>query len=374
MKTWNPALGLVLSGGGARGAYQVGVCRAIAEIVPESGPFPIYSGTSAGAVNAVVLASHANHFAHGVERLEHFWGRLTCAQVYRTDSLTLMLSALRWLLSVGSGGLLPVAPPALLDNRPLRHLLETSIQWSALQERIAARDLQGVAVTASAYQRASAVSFFQATDAVQPWQRSRRIGQPVTLSPDHVLASAALPLLFPAEAVGHEYYGDGGMRLKAPLSPAIHLGAERILVIGTRDDRPDPAPLEPMAYPGPASIGGYLLDTVFMDSLEADLARARRTNQLLAAMTSRQREASGLRQLQTLVIKPSRDLRELTAAHAKRMPLAVRLLLRALGGWGRDWRMASYLLFEAPYLHDLMALGYEDGCRARARLEAFLQG
>ncbi len=364
---------MVLSGGGARGAYQVGVCRAIAEIVPGAAPFPIYSGTSAGAVNAVVLASHADHFARGVERLEHFWGQLSCAQVYRTDSLTLMLSALRWLLSVGSGGLLPIAPRALLDNGPLRRLLEESIQWSALPERIVSGDLRGVAVSASAYQRASAVSFYQAADAVLPWQRSRRMGQPVSLSADHVLASAALPLLFPAQAIGNEYYGDGGMRLKAPLSPAIHLGAERILVIATRDDQPDPAPEALMDYPRPATVGGYLLDTVFMDSLAADLARAQRTNQLLAAMSQEQQKKSGLRQLETLVIKPSRDLRELTAAHASCMPLPVRLLLRALGGWGRDWRMASYLLFEAPYLDALMTLGYQDGCRARARLEAFFR-
>ena len=186
------------------------------------------------------------------------------------------------------------------------------------------------------------------------------------------MASAALPLVFPAERIGNEYYGDGGMRMGAPLSPAIQLGADRLLVIGTRDEQPDPAPDAVPAYPGAAAVGGYLLDTVFMDTLQADLARLERINQTLALMTPEQRAASPLRPLSTLVIRPTRDLRELTAEHAVSLPATVKLLLRTLGGWGRDWRMASYLLFEAEYARALIALGYQDGLAKAEELRRFL--
>jgi NTE family protein len=185
------------------------------------------------------------------------------------------------------------------------------------------------------------------------------------------MASAALPLVFPAERIGDEYYGDGGMRMGAPLSPAIHLGADRLLVIGTRDERPDPAPVKTPAYPGAAVVGGYLLDTVFMDTLQADLARVARINETLALMTPEQRANTTLRPLETLVIRPSRDLREITAAHAPSLPGTVKLLLRTLGGWGRDWRMASYLMFEADYCRALIELGYRDGLAHAPELRRF---
>lgn len=367
-----PRTGLVLPGGGARGAYQVGVLSAVSEVLgPSASPFDIVCGTSAGAVNAVVLASHAEDFSDGVGRLRRFWSGLRCASIYRTDVPTVLGSALRWLLALGSGGLLPVAPRSLLDNTPLRHLLERELRLSKLPEAIAHGALRGVAVSASAYTRSSAISFYQGHASLEPWNRTRRGGEPATLAVEHVMASAALPLLFPAERIGDEYYGDGGMRMGAPLSPAIQLGADRLLVIGTRDERPDPAPTGTPAYPGAAAVGGYLLDTVFMDTLQADLARAERINGTLALMNPAQRERSSLRPLQTLVIRPSRDLRDLTAEHARCLPGTVKLLLRTLGGWGRDWRMASYLMFEAEYCQALIELGYEDGLAASAEIRAF---
>lgn len=365
-------VGLVLPGGGARGAYQVGVLRAVVEALGDTPPrFPVICGTSAGAVNAAVLASHAADPAHAVERLEHFWTTLNCARIYRTDALTVLLSALRWLLALGSGGLLPISPRSLLDNSPLRELLTGALRLDGIEQAVARGDLRGVAITASAYTRASAISFYQGAPTLEAWNRTRRRGEATVLGVDHVMASVALPMIFPAQRIGNEFYGDGGMRMGAPLSPAIHLGADRILVIATRDERPDPAPAAPAAYPGAGEVGGYLLDTVFMDTLNADLARLERINRTLALMDESQRRESGLRTIDTLVLRPSQDLRSVTAAHAAGMPASVKLLLRTLGGWGRDWRMASYLLFEAAYCQALIELGLEDGRRAADDIRRF---
>ena len=189
-----------------------------------------------------------------------------------------------------------------------------------------------------------------------------------------LLASAALPLMFPAELINNEYFGDGGMRMVAPLSPAIHLGASRILVIGTRDEKPDPEPESPSAYPAVGEIAGYLLDTIFMDTLNADLARLKRINHTLKLIPEERRADSKLKNIESLVIRPSRDLRHVTMEHVGDIPRAVRILLRTLGGWGRDWRMASYLLFEASYCQQLIALGYEDGMRAKDKIIEFTCG
>jgi len=364
---------VVLPGGGARGAYQVGVLKAVAELRGSGpNPFPIICGTSAGAVNAAVLASHAHEFGTGVQRLEEFWASMYCGRIYRTDALSVFSSGLRWGLSLASGGLLNIAPRALLDNRPLARFLAKTLQLEGIQESIDCGALRGVAVTASAYTAARAVSFFQGQADIASWTRHRRCGQAARLGVPHLLASAALPLLFPAERIGEEYYGDGGMRMIAPLSPAVHLGANRILVIATRDERPDPPPERLGRYPSPGEIAGYLLDTIFMDTLNADLNRLRRINHTLSLVPEAARPAAGLQPIDTLVIRPSQDLRDVTARHAGSIPWAVRLLLRALGGWGREWRMPSYLLFESDYCQELIRMGYEDGLRDH-RLADFLE-
>ncbi len=364
---------VVLPGGGARAAYQVGVLKAIAEFTPSSAsPFPIICGTSAGAINAAVLASHAHEYAQGVARLEQFWSSMQCKRIYRTDGWTVLKSGLRWIATLLSGGLLNMHPRSLLDNQPLREFLEQTLQLHGIETALAKHALRGVAVTASGYTSSTAVSFYQAVDGIQAWQRTRRLGRPSRITVSHLLASAALPLLFPAERIGNEFYGDGGMRMVAPLSPAIHLGASRILIIGTRDEKPDPEPERPSAYPSIGEIGGYLLDTIFMDTLTADIARLRRINRTLALVPESRRGKAGLIHIESLAIRPSRDLRVVTQEHANDIPRAVRMLLRTLGGWGRDWRMASYLLFEASYCKELIALGYADGMRAEEKLRAFV--
>ena len=365
---------IILPGGGARGAYQAGVLKAIGELLAdETNPFPVICGTSAGAINAVVLASHAHEFLSGVERLEHFWRSMRCERIYRTDAWTVLKSGMRFAGTLLSGGLIRTNPRAFLDNMPLRLFLQKKLQLEGIQTALEQDALRGVAITASGYTCASAISYFQAQDGIDGWQRARRKGQATKLEVKHLLASAALPIIFPAERIGNEYFGDGGMRMVAPLSPAIHLGANKILVIGTRDEKPDMPPESPTQYPSAGEIGGYLMDSIFMDTLNADLARLNRINKTLALVPVEKREQTGLINIDSLVIKPSRDLRHITQAHVHEIPRSVQVLLRTLGGWGRDWRMASYLLFESAYCSELIDLGYADGMNAKQEIINFLK-
>jgi len=365
---------IILPGGGARCAYQVGVLKAIRELLADDvNPFPVICGTSAGAINATVLASHAHEFSIAVDRLEHFWRNMRCERVYRTDAWTVFKSGMRFALTLLSGGLLKTDPRAFLDNTPLRHFLQSTLQLEGIQTALNEDALRAVAITASGYTCASAISYFQAQEGIRGWQRPRRIGKPARLQVSHLLASAALPIIFPAERIGNEYFGDGGMRMVAPLSPAIHLGANRILVIGTRDEKPDLPPESPATYPSAGEIGGYLMDTIFMDTLNADLARMQRINKTLELVPEEKRQQTGLQRIDSLVIKPSRDLRHVTQTHVHEIPRSVQVLLRTLGGWGRDWRMASYLLFESAYCSELIELGYADGMNAKQEIIAFLK-
>ena len=364
---------LVLPGGGARGAYQVGVLKAINELLAvDSNPFPVICGTSAGAINAAVLASHAHEFIQGVDRLEQFWRSMHCDRIYRTDAWSVLKSGLKFAGTLLSGGLIRTNPRALLDNTPLRHFLQQTLQLNGIKTALELDALRGVAVTASGYTSASAISYFQANENIEGWERSRRKGQATSLTVSHLLASAALPIIFPAERIGNEYFGDGGMRMVAPLSPAIHLGANQVLVIGTRDEKPDLPNEVPAQYPSAGEVGGYLMDTIFMDRLNADVARLNRINKTLRLVPEEKLSQTGLKNIESLVIRPSMDLRHVTQAHVKEIPRSVQVLLRTLGGWGRDWRMASYLLFESAYCGELIDLGYADGMNAEEEIVRFL--
>ncbi|HET7130928.1 MAG TPA: patatin-like phospholipase family protein, partial [Gammaproteobacteria bacterium] len=347
---------LILPGAGARGAYQVGVLKAIASILPKGArnPFAIISGTSAGAINAAVLACRAANFERAIVDMERVWSNFRASQVYRTDNWTMLKTSLHWFAALVFGGLGVANPRSLLDNAPLRVLLERDVRFPRIAKAIERGHLEALAVTASAYTTARSVTFFQARESLQGWSRVRRVGKPTVLTMDHLIASAAVPFIFPPVKIGGEYYGDGSMRHRAPLSSAIHLGADRMLVIGVRAERPDPEP-PPDAEPPPPSLavlGGYMLDTLFMDGLYTDLERLSRINRLLEQSGPRRVTQGGteLRPLHTLVIVPKDDIRDVAARHAHELPRGLRLLLRGLGAGDRGgMQLVSYLLFESGF-------------------------
>ncbi len=372
---------LVLPGGGARGAFQVGVLKALAELVPKGSPnpFAVISGTSAGAINSVVLASKARRFRVAVAELDRVWGNFRCHHVYRTDRLTMLKSSLHWLAAIVLGGLVVGAPRSLLDNTPLRALLSRNVRFPRIQDAIDNGYLDAVAVTAASYDSARSTSFFQAGNGHAPWARTRRVGIGGALHLDHLMASIAVPMIFPPVALDGEYFGDGAMRQATPLSPAIHLGADRILVIGVRDETADKAPAsdKPRRDPSFAQIAGYMLDTLFMDGLYSDLERMTRINQLIDSVRPEHRTGAlaQMRPIDTMLIVPSEDLREIAHEHRKQLPFAIRALLRGISGRRpSENRLLSFLLFEKAYTQALIDLGYQDAMKVRHELEAFVRG
>jgi NTE family protein len=369
----------VLPGAGARGAYQVGVLKAVAGLLPERAPnpFSVICGTSAGAINAAVLAGRAAHFEAAVTDMAEVWGNFDASQVYRSDNWTMLKTSLHWLGAAVFGGLGVRNPAALLNNEPLRELLERNVRFDGIQRAIEQGHLDAVAVTASAYATARSVTFFQGRPELASWTRIRRIGRATALTVDHLLASAAAPFVFPPVQIAGEFYGDGSMRHRAPLSPAIHLGADRMLIIGVRDERPatEPPPGYTPERPTFAHLGGYMLDTLFMDGLYTDLERLSRTNRILEQLGDRKLTGNlaALRPLHTLVIVPGQDLRSLAAQHARELPHGVRILLRGLGASSNSGlQLVSYLLFEAGFTRALIDMGYRDAMGMEDELRAFL--
>ncbi len=371
--------GLVLPGGGARGAFQVGVLKALAEVMPKTcaSPFAVISGTSAGAVNSVVLASRARHFRSAIVELEHVWAHFRSHQVYKTDNLTMLKSSLHWLSSIVLGGWLVGTPKSLLDNAPLRDLLRRNVHFPRIQSAIDTGALSAVAVTAAGYDSARSTSFYEGEKSLQNWDRTRRLGKSAHLSLDHLMASIAVPLLFPPQQIGNEYFGDGAMRQATPLSPAVHLGADRILVIGIRDETGDAAPTELGPMPSFAQIAGYMLDTLFMDGLYSDLERITRINDLLDAIPDENRTGAlaAVRPIDTMLVVPSEDLRAIATRHRQELPFAIRALLQGISGKQRsESRLLSFLLFERAYTRELIALGYRDAMNVKEQLVEFVTG
>lgn len=372
-----PKVGLVLPGGGARAAYQAGVLKAIAELLPPDAPspFPIVSGTSAGAINATLIATHSLHFRRGAEELAGVWEYIHSDLVFRTDGGTIFKNLVFWLMSLLHAGFARRNVLALLDNTPLRKLLERHIIFARLQEGIDAGVLDALSLTCSGYTSARAVCFYKGKPGLKPWHRTRRIGQPVELRLDHVMASVALPVIFPAVRLGREYYGDGSLRQMAPLSPVVHLGADRILVIGVRNEQANklPAEGEEVSYPSLGQVAGYLLDVIFSDSIYADLERLQRINATVTQMAASCSTPSPLKVIDTLVIVPSEDIREIAQRHVGEFPRSVRMLLRLLGGTQKNGsQLLSYLLFESGFCHELVELGRKDAFAQADKLLAFL--
>lgn len=369
---------LILTGGGARAGYQVGVLKAIREMLPEPrrNPFPILCGTSAGAINAASMAVWAEDFGAGVDNLIGVWENFSAHQVYRADPLSMGISGARWVSTLAIGWLTRRSPRSLLDNAPLRQLLGDGLDFSRIGKAIDSGALHSVSITCSGYSSGQSVSFFQGRADLEGWRRSQRVGAPAAIALDHLMASSAIPFIFPAVHINREWFGDGSMRQVAPVSPAIHLGADRILVIGAGRMADETARPRAEIYPSLAQIAGHALSSIFLDSMSVDLERMRRINNTLSLIPEDVRREKGmsLRPIEVLTIAPSQRLDHLAARHAKSLPWPVRTMLRTFGAMNRNGgALTSYLLFERPYTQALIDLGYADTLARRDEVRKFLE-
>jgi len=368
---------LILTGGGARAAYQAGVLAAISEIIPDPtrNPFDIYCGTSAGAINAATLACQAENFRAAVDNLLNVWRSMRAGHVYRADPLGIGISGARWLSSLALGWLFRNPPRSLLDNEPLRHMLERNLDFAGIDRAIASGALHAVSISASGYESGESVSFFQAKSCVEPWRRTQRIGSRVRIGVDHLLASSAIPFVFPATKIHREYFGDGSMRQLAPISPAIHLGAEKVLVIGAGRMTEKQPRTRSAGYPTLAQIAGHTLSSIFLDGLAMDIERMQRVNVTLSKIPEDLRRQNGinLRPIRTLIIAPSQRLDHLASKYAKALPWSVKALLTGIGAMNkRGGALTSYLLFEQPYTRALIEMGYHDTMEQANEVREFL--
>jgi NTE family protein len=360
-----PHLGLVLTGGGARSAYQVGVLKGVAELLRRGAacPFPIITGTSAGAVSAIALASDAAHFRHSVYAIERVWRDFRVHHVFKADAASMLKSGLHWILAFMTGGWLVHPPHAFFDNTPLWNLLRKQLHFDGIPRSLYKQHLQGIGICATCYADADSVTFYASASAVEPWARVFRKGARVQLTLDHLMASLSIPFLFRPVLLHDQYFGDGAMRQTSPLSPAIHLGANRLFIVGVND--PVSTGASPNRHPAEPTFGqmfGFMLDSLFMDQLNADLERIGRYN-----------ESNVARRIEFLVMTPSKDVNEIARRHARELPRSLRALMRIMGASNAASTMLlSYLLFERGFTRELITLGYEDVRMRADEIRAFL--
>ena len=385
--------GLVLTGGGARAAYQVGVLSAIMELLDPDwhsrfqNPFHIICGTSAGAINAAALACRADRPHLGVRRIRRLWSSLNTDMIYRADAPGLIRTGVRWLglLSLGwmYSGLTRKRPHSLLDNSPMQALLERVLDFQHLRANLESGALSALAITASGYTSGEHLTFYQAHTPIEPWHRYLRLALPTPIGIDHLMASSAIPFVFPARQVQvhgkGEWCGDGSMRQLAPISPAIHLGAHRVLVIGTgfRDETHPENREDSPPYPSLAQVGGHALASIFLDGLSADVERLERIN-FLMEQSGADAAQGHARRIEVLTITPSQSLDVMALEHLGDMPAQARALFRVLGVSSDPDRpgggsLMSYLLFESSYTKRLIELGYADTMQRNDEVIAFFK-
>lgn len=365
--------GLLLSGGGARAAYQVGVLKAISEICPEQedNPFHIISGTSAGSINAVALAAHEGSFKESIDRIHDVWANFEIHHVFRADILSLLNRILKWmaatLLPFNLGGKVPTS---MLDNSPLRKLLDEYIDFDAITRRINSDSLSALSLNTSSYSTGKSVTFFQSNHKVEEWQRAYREGTEQKISLDMLMASSSIPILFPPVKINDEYYGDGSMRQNTPLSALVHLNAKKILIIGVRKRENDSVIKTSHEYPSMSQISGFVMDTLFLNSLNSDLERLVRINELIDKLAKRHKKFN---RIEHLIISPSEDIADIAADLFDTLPRSFRFVLKLLGmNKGGSRKFASYLMFNKVFCRKLIQLGYQDALARQDEIMNFL--
>ncbi len=373
-----PKIALVLTGGGAKTAYQVGVLKGITQLTPKSQgiPFSIISGSSAGAINAVVLASYANRYRIGMRRLESVWSNFHAHQVYRVGWAGLLTNTGRWIAEFLRSSHQSPKPLSLLINTPLKNLLRKAVPFDHIQQNVSDGYIDGISITAYSYQKGDSVSFFQASEAIDNWERHRRRGKRHPLHLNHLMASAAIPMVFPAVKINREYFGDGSIGCLSPLSPALHMGADRLLIISTDPiDEISTTRLTKINYPTMAEIAGRLMDSIFTDSLASDLERLKRINETIELIPGKnlKRNKATLRPIESLLFMPDFNIDQLASEHYKSLPRLLRFFLTRMGICEQEGsNILSYLLFESSFTKILIERGYQDALKRADEINAFL--
>jgi NTE family protein len=370
---------LILSGGGARGAYQVGVLKAVADVADElkiEAPFQILTGISAGALNAACLSWGVDRFSKQVAFLETLWSGLTAEQVFHTDVMSMGKIGFKWMGELSLGALTGTSAKSLLNTAPLKGLIDRNMDWGRADSLIASGKLRALALSAMDYRNSNTVTFVDGGEGLPDWERNRRLSHKTKIRTEHVMASSAIPMLFPPIKVGDAYYGDGCVRSHAPISPAIHLGATSTFVIGVRkmgwtsdgarglrDEKP----------PSVARVVNMIMNSVLLDGIEVDVERLLKINQFLDKVPTDSLEKLNFRPVDVSWVYPTEDIGYHAHQMASRLPRLVRYMLKGLGPLEDAAEVISYLLFDPGFCKKLIEFGYADGLAKADDIRRFLQ-